>query len=489
MKKSLVAVSIIVVLGAAWSGTSWYTGKQIEQQMATWVANANQRLQESLPDAGVKLSVENYRRGIFTSQVRYVLHNADRTMQTSGDKMASLVNIDHGPFPLSQLTRLNLLPTLASLHAELENTPIVKPLFDLSKGKPPITADTRIAYNGDIASVVDMLPLDHQQGEYQLAFSGAKLVLNISDDMKNVRLDFNSDNLKISSREQRKFVFQGLEWKVDTKEAASGFRLGTQSLGAKQLQIVSQETGDIQLDGFTVAHQTDGKDNYLNGQFDYGISALKIKGNDLGSGQLRLNVNHVDATVLKAFIDFYNQESLNLLQHYKGTQQQLARLVEQNMPLLLKGYPTFSIAPLSWKNSQGEAIFTFNLDLQQPLQAGTEAIPPEQKLIQAIKRLETHLTIPEAMATEASAQLAQLQGASRQQAQAMAPQQVQGLVAMAQKLNLVTLKDAVIGSSLHYADNQVELNGNKMSLQTFISSVVGDDSATEATPEQPVQCH
>lgn len=67
MKKSLVAVSIIAVLGTAWSGASWYTGKLIEQRMETLVANTNQQLKEYLPDAGVRLSVENYRRGIFTS--------------------------------------------------------------------------------------------------------------------------------------------------------------------------------------------------------------------------------------------------------------------------------------------------------------------------------------------------------------------------------------------------------------------------------------
>ncbi len=33
MKKSLVAISVIVVLGAAWTGASWYTGKQLEQNM------------------------------------------------------------------------------------------------------------------------------------------------------------------------------------------------------------------------------------------------------------------------------------------------------------------------------------------------------------------------------------------------------------------------------------------------------------------------
>ncbi|XOQ09235.1 MAG: hypothetical protein ACFWUK_10405 [Serratia liquefaciens] len=39
---------------------------------------------------------------------------------------------------------------------------------------------------------------------------------------------------------------------------------------------------------------------------------------------------------------------------------------------------------------------------------------------------------------------------------------------MGQMFKLTTLKEGVIGSSFHYADNQVDLNGNKMSLQEFI---------------------
>ncbi|MNI77634.1 hypothetical protein D3C73_1339410 [compost metagenome] len=41
---------------------------------------------------------------------------------------------------------------------------------------------------------------------------------------------------------------------------------------------------------------------------------------------------------------------------------------------------------------------------------------------------------------------------------------------MGQMFKLTTLKDGVIGSSFHYADNQVDLNGNKMSLQEFIGT-------------------
>jgi uncharacterized protein YdgA (DUF945 family) len=488
MKKSLVAVSIITVLGAAWSGASWYTGKQIEQRMETLVASANQQLKGYLPDAEVKLSVETYRRGIFTSQVRYVLRADATDKESPGDEVASQVTISHGPFPLSQLTRLNFLPAMATLHAELENTPVLKPLFDVTQGKSPIAADTRIAYNGDISSAVDMLPLDYQQDEYRLTFSGAKLAADLSHDLKNVRLDFNTDNLEIADKNQGKIVLHGVTCQSDTKKTPLDFKLGTQFLAIKRLQIVGNDQ-DVMVEGFTMASQTDAKDDYLNSQFDYGVSALKIRGNDLGSGQLKLKVKNLDAKAVNAFIEFYNQQSLNLLQQYESTQQQLARLVEQNMPRLLKGYPTLSIAPLSWKNSQGEASFTFNLDLQEPLQTGTAVAPLEQQLTQAIKRLEAHLTIPEGMAIETTTQLAQLQGANAPQAQAMAPQQVQGLVAMAQKFNLITQQDGVIGGNFHYADNQVELNGNKMSLQAFIDSFAGGAPVIEAAPEQPAQCH
>ena len=34
MKKSVVAVGVIVALGVIWTGASWYTGKQLESRLA-----------------------------------------------------------------------------------------------------------------------------------------------------------------------------------------------------------------------------------------------------------------------------------------------------------------------------------------------------------------------------------------------------------------------------------------------------------------------
>ncbi|VDZ63567.1 Bacterial protein of uncharacterised function (DUF945) [Serratia odorifera] len=140
----------------------------------------------------------------------------------------------------------------------------------------------------------------------------------------------------------------------------------------------------------------------------------------------------------------------------------------QNLPLLLKGNPTISIAPLSWKNAKGESTFTLNLDLLDPAKAGTPAESVDQLLSRSVKKLDANLSIPVPMAMETTAQTAMLQGYNAEEAQKLAQQQVQGLAAMGQMFKLTTMKDNVIGTRFHYADNQVDLNGNKMSLQEFL---------------------
>ncbi|MGL6019949.1 MAG: YdgA family protein, partial [Gibbsiella quercinecans] len=188
---------------------------------------------------------------------------------------------------------------------------------------------------------------------------------------------------------------------------------------------------------------------------------------------ITIKIDRLDSQSVKAFAENYNKQALALVQKIneldKTEYQRLATdTLLQNLPLLLKGNPSVSIAPLSWKNSKGESSFTLKLDLADPTQAGTSMAAQNQPLANAVKTVDAKLSIPVAMATETTAQAARLQGYNAEEAQKLAQQQVQGLAAMGQMFKLTTLKDDVIGSSFHYADNQVDLNGNKMTLQEFI---------------------
>ncbi|MWT08887.1 DUF945 family protein, partial [Escherichia coli] len=54
MKKSVVAVGVIVALGVIWTGASWYTGKQLESRLAEMMAQANSEIKRSVPEAGLE---------------------------------------------------------------------------------------------------------------------------------------------------------------------------------------------------------------------------------------------------------------------------------------------------------------------------------------------------------------------------------------------------------------------------------------------------
>ncbi|AKE10605.1 YdgA family protein [Serratia liquefaciens] len=484
MKKSLVALSTVVVLGAAWTGASWYTGKLIEQQMGAVVDNANSLLKSNLPKAGVKLGYENYQRGIFSSKLRYVLR-ADGSVTTddaplkAGDKVAFQETIDHGPFPFAQLKKLNLLPSMASVHTELENTPATNGLFDITKGKSLFTAESRISYSGDISSTIDVIPLDYQKDKSALIFAGATINADVSRDMKAITLDANSGSVIIRGPNQlgqaTETQFLGTTLKSQTHTGQFDISLGNLNLMLKQIKVAVDGKDTLLLGGFKLASQLDEKDGNLKGQIDYSIDTLKVKNSDFGAGKLSVKIDKLDAKSLKEFVDRYNQQAITMLQQAQAMdptayQQQRTDILLQNLPLLWKGNPSISIAPLSWKNSKGESTFTLNLDLDltDPVQAGSPATSMEKLITRTVKRFDLNLSIPVAMATETAAQLTLSQGYSAEESQKLAQQQVQGLATMGQIFKLTTLKEGVIGSHFHYADNQVDLNGNKMSLQEFI---------------------
>ncbi|MGP2543025.1 YdgA family protein [Yersinia sp. 2541 StPb PI] len=497
MKKSLVAVSVIVVLGAAWTGASWYTGKLIEQRMGELVNTANGQIRTLLPKAGVKLAYTDYQRGLFRSQVRYVLQ-ADSSVVgekalKDGDEIAFIETIDHGPFPFAQLKKFNLIPSMASVHTELANTPALKKLFDVTKGQSPFTADSRISYSGDTSSAITFIPIDYQQNTTSMKFSGATIDADVSRDMRNVKMSGSSENIIFTSKNQwdqlEQFSVQGLTLKSDSKMGKFDLSIGDQQVAIKQIGFSLDGKEMATLVGFNLNTQLGETDKDLNGKLSYTLDALKIQGNDFGSGKLAFAFDKLDGQNLKQFTSAYNQQVLKAVQAGENLdpvayQEQMTEMLIANLPGLLKGNPTVSIAPLSWKNAKGESTFTLNIDLVDPAQTKASAEP---LLAQSVKKVDATLTIPMPMATELTTQAARLQGYSPEEAQKLAQQQVQGIAAMGQMFKLTTTKDDVISSSFHFADNQVNLNGQKMSLQEFVGlfGMFGGAPAEEDTGSAP----
>lgn len=504
MKKSLVAAGIIIALGVVWTGGSWYTGKQLETRIADMVAQANAQLARTAPEAGLTLAYQDYTRGVFSSHLQLVVKPADGAKDSwlkAGQTVVLDEKVSHGPFPLASLKSFNLAPSMAVIDTVLVNTEASKPLFDLAKGQSPFEVSTRISYNGDTRSGITLKPLNFEDGTDKVTFSGGQFEVNADQQGNVFSVSGEAQSGQINAvneyNQKVQLTFNNLKTEGSSQLTQFEERIGNQKITLDKLAIGVEGKELAVLDGTALEGKTelakDGKS--VNSQLNYTLNSLKLQGQDMGSGKLTLKVDQIDGQAWHQFSQQYNgqvQALMNqpdLMQNPELYQQKVAEALFDALPVLLKGGPVITVAPLSWKNSKGEAAFNLSLLLRDPATVTAEPKTLAQAVDRTVKSLDSKLTIPMDMATELMTQVARLEGYQQNDAEKLASQQVQGLAAMGQMFRITTQENNAITSSLQYADGQVTLNGQKMSLDDFIGMFgapdLGIPAPQDSVPAQP----
>ncbi|HGT5747748.1 TPA: YdgA family protein [Escherichia coli] len=483
MNKSLVAVGVIVALGVVWTGGAWYTGKKIETHLEDMVAQANAQLKLTAPESNLEVSYQNYHRGVFSSQLQLLVKpiaGKENPWIKSGQSVIFNESVDHGPFPLAQLKKLNLIPSMASIQTTLVNNEVSKPLFDMAKGETPFEINSRIGYSGDSSSDISLKPLNYEQKDEKVAFSGGEFQLNADRDGKAISLSGEAQSGRIDAvneyNQKVQLTFNNLKTDGSSTLASFGERVGNQKLSLEKMTISVEGKELALLEGMEISGKSDlvNDGKTINSQLDYSLNSLKVQNQDLGSGKLTLKVGQIDGEAWHQFSQQYNAQTQALLAQPEIAnnpelyQEKVTEAFFSALPLMLKGDPVITIAPLSWKNSQGESALNLSLFLKDP--ATTKEAPQTlaQEVDRSVKSLDAKLTIPVDMATEFMTQVAKLEGYQEDQAKKLAKQQVEGASAMGQMFRLTTLQDNTITTSLQYANGQITLNGQKMSLEDFV---------------------
>ncbi|EPS0031244.1 DUF945 family protein [Escherichia albertii] len=97
------------------------------------------------------LSYKNYKRGFFSSssQIALTFNNGITESEIkSGQSIVLNINVDHGPFPLSQLSKGNIKPTIATAKVSLAKNEVTQSYYTATKGKTPFAADIVVAFGG-----------------------------------------------------------------------------------------------------------------------------------------------------------------------------------------------------------------------------------------------------------------------------------------------------------------------------------------------------
>jgi uncharacterized protein YdgA (DUF945 family) len=500
MKKTKIAVGVVVALGVVWTAGAWFTGKQIEKNMDHVVQQANAQIQNTAPESRLKLSYQDFQRGIFSSHARFVLQSSSQTEDNSilkpGQSIVFSENIDHGPFPLAQLKKFNLVPSMASVHTELENTEAVKKLFEIAKGQSIVQAETRIGYGGSTDSDITLVPADYTDvpsGE-RFAFNGGTLKVSADDKGDNVNFSGDIGSLVMAGKNelgmQMMFTVNDLKVDANTHLSPEGLRIGDQTIHLKKITSTVDGKEAMVAEGLNGKSTFDSTNNRVSGQIDYTLDNLKLQGQGFGQGKLSIKLDGFDGKSVKTFSENYNRQiqALSndpaLQENIELYQQRASELLSANLALLLKGDPSVSIAPLSWKNDKGESSFTLNAQFKDP---STAAAPPQsldQQVDSVLKTLDTKLTISMPMATEMMTRVAMSEGYNQEEATKLADQQVKGLAAMGQMFKLTTQQDNNITTGLQYSTGQITMNGEKMSLEQFLSRyMLGGGGAPEGMPQ------
>ncbi|VEB98187.1 Bacterial protein of uncharacterised function (DUF945) [Cedecea lapagei] len=484
MKKSLVAVGVIVALGVVWTGGAWFTGKQLEGRMAEMIDNANAEIKNSAPESGLVLSYQNYKRGLFHSTVQLVVKQAAGTKNAILTPEQSVLfneTIDHGPFPFAQLKKFNPIPSMASIHTELVNNDATKQLFVLTKDKPLINVETRVGYGGATSSDIVLAAIDANEGENKLSFSGGKFTADVDGAGNEISLSGEADSGLINTvneyGQRVQFSFNGIKTDGDSKRSLFDQRVGSQKATVDKLSMVVDGKEIAVVEGFNLNAKSDVQDDkkHFTGQFDYSLDALKVQNQNMGSGKLTLKFGNIDAAALREFSQKYNAGVQQLMadpalqQNPELYQQKSIELISANLPLLLKGDPTITVAPLSWKNAKGESNLNLSLFLKDPQGVTGPARTPEEQLDRYVKSLDAKLVIPMPMATEMMSQVAQLEGYNAEESQKLASQQIKGLAAMGQMFRITKVDGDNITTSLQYGSGKAALNGEQMPLGDLFS--------------------
>lgn len=497
MKKSLVAVSVIVALGVVWTGAAWLTGKQLEKHIETAIAQANEQLKASNPQAGLVLGYDNYQRHIFNSTLQIIVKpdgSAKSSWLNPDQRIVLDEDVSHGPFPLAQIKTFNLIPSMASVHTQLVKNETTKTLFDMAKGASFVDINTRVGYGGATASDIALRPLDYTKDKNKVTLSGGNFKADVDNKGSNIVLkgDVGSGVIAFPNEynQQVMLTFNGLKTDGETSISTFQERMGNQTLSVEKMMLALEGKEMATLEGLKIAGKSapDSDGKHIGGEISYALDALRMQGQNMGQGSLTLKVSNLDGSAVHQFSEQYNAKTQALLAQPAVVsdpelyQEKMADALFSSLPLLLKGEPVITVAPLNWKNDKGESVLNLSLFLKEPVQ---------QNLSTAIKSIDGKLTIPLAMATELMTQVAKIEGYKQDEADKLASQQVQGVAALGQMFRLTKVENDAISTSLQYSGGMATLNGKSMPLQQLLGmfgfSALDNDDQPEEMPQIPLQ--
>lgn len=494
MKKIFSAVGILILLLViGWCAAAFYTGKQLEKRIDTYVNSLNE-FSENNSIVNTHTSYQQYQRGIFSTHLQLQIHKDKQLLLTLES------TIEHGPFPLSLLKKFDLTPSIFITTTVKQDQGEWSKLFTSQNNQiQPVATAYASYFNPNKIHFTGQSAIQNDQNKFfstgfdAAAWQGVVVLTadknnslklanaDISGDIK--KLKFTMSGKTIATAENLSFSDQWQGIKL------SGIYSGTNKYKLDKIRFYIQDEklfSEInsleQKYAATLVNSETAVD--LTGELL--IKGVTIKNPDnqqqqsIGDGELSININSIDIGALINIIDYVKNEmkktnsSLN-----KVTGEIINRIDNHDQQTLeslilpfTKQRPSLNINKLSWHTEKGSLNYHFDVALKD-VSAGISAQMDNVTLIKTLVQSQnSKLVLPKAALIHLFTQGQRItHNESEQNAQQSAQTSVNELANLGELFQLTRQDNDNITSELNYADGQVSFNGKTMSLEQFISMI------------------
>ncbi|WNW12487.1 YdgA family protein [Pseudomonas sp. DTU_2021_1001937_2_SI_NGA_ILE_001] len=486
-KSAAIAAGVVIVVGALATGGAWYTGQQLPGVLNESIAKGNQELTKAFASSQYKgnIQLESLESGLFSSTAHYrtTFQALDENGQPHTLEMKFVDRIEHGPLPLSRLASLKLLPVMAVSNLEVEKTPDTEKWFAMSNGKVPFTGRGSIGYDRSLNGHFEFAPLQYKDSDGEFAFSGLSFDTEASGDAEKLKVTGNMDNLQLNVQSPDGPVAlqaKGMSFDSGGTKGKAGFYLGHSNVKIDQLVFQPVGRPAVQLEQFTNTNLMQEDADKLAAQVNYDIGKLSYSGKEIGAAHLGLRFGNLDVAATRSLYQLFQEKIVPAQQAAAAAEEPLElnlsaadqALLDAEMRKLLAGKPHIELEKFSLKTANGESHAHLSIDLADP---GDFDQPQDELVSKSLSQLSARVVLSKPMIQDIVGLQASLQGVTDPKEIAEQGKAVSEMAAvMAQGMQLAKVEGDEIVSTLQYANDSVDFNGQKMTPEQFMTFVMAN---------------
>lgn len=482
MKKSAMALGVVVVLGVAYVGSSWYVGQKAQSVVEQLVAQDNKQILKMMgPDSLAKgapaVKIDEYKRGIFSSDVVFSINlPSERDGESIVVKFSD--HLLHGPFPLARLKAGDFSPVMAISHTKLVATTDTQPWFDAlakeggkdekSKDGAPITAVTTIGFSGTGHSQWNIKPLNITQDGTTFVFSGGVLNIDLANKFRDKKVDGHVDQLHISD-DNGKLEIEDIKFGGNTVFTEPEKTVSRMQGTLGSFMIVTDGNAPMTVANWSISQDSTQVGNMLDGALLYKLGDIKLGGVDIGSIQVGAKADHINIAALSTLATQYREQrekrdddtTLDSLRKQEKAQRDALGTV-------LASNPVITIDPLQWETPKGKTAVQIKVQLGVPENAD-KIKRVETLLALALQDLTADASLSKPMIIDLVSQMMISQGRVPQKD--LIESEVNQFADRLVQAGLVKQEGDNLVSHVHYRDNIVDINSRKIPAAALVQQL------------------